>query len=225
LATRAWKTAVSIAVAALVGGLVIAGATGAFGDDTLWSIVEDEQGTTLDTAKATGTTTSSTSTSTTTTSTSTTTTTTTTTAPPPPPPPSTTPPPPPPPAPPPPSPSTSVSTAEVVALINAERAARQLAPLQVHATLVGCAQSWSEHMAAIQSMVHSNLSCAMGATGSAGENLFYGFPAPSARAVVSMWLNSTTGHRETMLNPGYRFIGVGAAASPDGRVWVTANFG
>jgi len=40
-----------------------------------------------------------------------------------------------------------------------------------------------------------------------GENLAYGYD--DAKSAVDGWLNSTTGHRETILNPNYLYLGVG----------------
>lgn len=49
-----------------------------------------------------------------------------------------------------------------------------------------------------------------------GETLAWGIGAKgTATAIVSMWLASP-GHRETMLRPGFRFVGVGVTVGPMG---------
>ncbi len=45
-----------------------------------------------------------------------------------------------------------------------------------------------------------------------------------ARAMVDGWMNSTTGHRENILNPGYDRIGVGVFIGEDDDSYHTQNF-
>lgn len=47
----------------------------------------------------------------------------------------------------------------------------------------------------------------------AGENLAYGFKTPAA--VVTGWMNSP-GHRRNVLDPDFRYIGVGCFTNPMG---------
>jgi uncharacterized protein YkwD len=49
------------------------------------------------------------------------------------------------------------------------------------------------------------------------ENIAQGQPTP--RAVFVAWMNSA-GHRANILDPDYRFVGIGAAGSPNGVDWV-----
>ena len=48
----------------------------------------------------------------------------------------------------------------------------------------------------------------------AGENLYWRSPAPTAAQVVKAWLNSPP-HRKNLLNRGWRSVGVGAVTSLD----------
>jgi uncharacterized protein YkwD len=57
---------------------------------------------------------------------------------------------------------------------------------------------------------------------SAGENVAYGFG--DAAAVMSGWMNSE-GHRQNILNPNYKEIGIGYAQGADGRPYWTQDFG
>ena len=61
---------------------------------------------------------------------------------------------------------------------------------------------------------HSGFATRIRATGAAGpifgENLAWGVgPAGSAAAIVRLWLRSP-GHRENLLRPGWRRVGIGA---------------
>ena len=43
---------------------------------------------------------------------------------------------------------------------------------------------------------------------------------PSAKGAVDSWMSSTTGHCEAIMNPNYRFVGVGTAkGGPYGAYW------
>ena len=49
-------------------------------------------------------------------------------------------------------------------------------------------------------------------------------PEELALAVVDGWVNSTEGHRETILDPAFRKAGVGIAISDDGQIFFTQIF-
>jgi uncharacterized protein YkwD len=84
---------------------------------------------------------------------------------------------------------------------------------------------WARTMAAETRMYHQDLgpileSC--GLTG-VGENVAYGYS--SGRAVVNVgWMHSP-GHRENILNPGWRVMGIGARQGVDGLWYVSQVFG
>ncbi|MDU0478633.1 CAP domain-containing protein [Staphylococcus chromogenes] len=74
-------------------------------------------------------------------------------------------------------------------------------------TLQVQAQRWADHAAATGVLTHDPN------VGMAVEMLA---PAKSPEEAVSMWLHSTTGHREELLREGLKSYGIGAAQMPDG---------
>ncbi|MEU0602648.1 CAP domain-containing protein [Streptomyces sp. NPDC006393] len=122
----------------------------------------------------------------------------------------------------------SGDTARVVQLVNAERAKVGCSPLTVNADLTKAAQAHSEDMAAHRNMSHTGsdgsspgdrITRAGYTWSSYGENVAYGYSTPEQ--VMSAWMNSP-GHRENILNCGYKEIGVGLAQP--GSYW-TQDFG
>jgi uncharacterized protein YkwD len=133
-----------------------------------------------------------------------------------------TPPQPPPPEPPPPPPPTDWPdygfAASVLALINSERAARGLAPFEVHPALAAAAQAYARLLVTTGSMGHE------GPDGSTVASRIYGagLPGPTYLAetvwwaagslgpgnVVSAWLASPS-HRQQILSPTFRLAGIG----------------
>jgi uncharacterized protein YkwD len=117
----------------------------------------------------------------------------------------------------------------VLELVNAERAARGLAPFAWHDRVAAAALAHSNDMAGRDVMTHTGsdgssagdrLSRA-GFTWTAwGENVAYGYrDAPS---VVAGWMASS-GHRRQMLG-SYTYVGVAAVASADGALYWTMDF-
>lgn len=124
--------------------------------------------------------------------------------------------------------SASGAVAEVVELVNAERAKAGCSPVKANTTLTKAAQDHSEDMAASGSMSHT------GSDGSSpgdritragyswstyGENVAYGYSTPEQ--VMTGWMNSP-GHKENILNCAFKEIGVGLAQP--GSYW-TQDFG
>lgn len=122
----------------------------------------------------------------------------------------------------------SGAVAQVVQLVNAERAKVGCSPLTVNASLTKAAQAHSEDMAAHQNMSHT------GSDGSApgdritgagyvwssyGENVAYGYATPEQ--VMAGWMASP-GHKANILNCSFKEIGVGLAQP--GSYW-TQDFG
>ncbi|MFH8448488.1 CAP domain-containing protein [Streptomyces fungicidicus] len=122
----------------------------------------------------------------------------------------------------------SGAVAQVVDLVNAERAKVGCSPVKVNSTLTGAAQDHSEDMAASGSMSHT------GSDGSSpgdritragyswstyGENVAYGYSTPEQ--VMAGWMASP-GHKENILNCAFEEIGVGLAQP--GSYW-TQDFG
>ena len=109
--------------------------------------------------------------------------------------------------------SLSAYAAEVVRLVNAERAKQGLAALQVDLTVARAAQVRAGELKSLFSHTRPNgTSCftALKEAGvsyrSAGENIAYGQQTPAA--VMNAWMNSE-GHRANILNSGFTTIGVG----------------
>ena len=115
--------------------------------------------------------------------------------------------------------------ATAFAATNQQRAAHDRVRLREGACLTGFAERWARHMARTGRLVHQDLGpilrrCGLRMT---GENIAYGYP--SGRAVVNRgWMHSE-GHRENILRPSYRLMGIGAARDRQGRWWVSQVFG
>jgi uncharacterized protein YkwD len=104
----------------------------------------------------------------------------------------------------------------VVCLINQQRAAHHLPPLQASPLLNRSAQGWTNAMVASDQFTHGvNFALRISAVGyvwrSAGENIATGFATP--RSVVKAWMGST-GHCQNILNPNYRNVGTGISTHP-----------
>ena len=118
--------------------------------------------------------------------------------------------------------------AEVVRLVNEERAAYGLSSLKQNSTVQTAAQVRSYEQ--VKSFSHTRpdgRSCftALEEAGvsysSAGENIAYGQKTPAE--VVEAWMNSD-GHRANILNKNFTDIGVGCFISPGGTVYWTQLF-
>ncbi|MFC6342709.1 CAP domain-containing protein, partial [Nocardioides hankookensis] len=89
----------------------------------------------------------------------------------------------------------------------------------------GFAERWARHMARTGRLVHQDLQPIARRCGlrMAGENIAYGYS--SGRSVVNRgWMHSE-GHRENILRPSYRLMGIGAARDRHGRWWTSQVFG
>ncbi|MGY2067815.1 CAP domain-containing protein [Blastococcus sp. SYSU DS0619] len=118
---------------------------------------------------------------------------------------------------------------EILDRVNAEREARDLAPLEWNDELAQVARAWSEQMAENDLLEHQDVREVLdreeldGFTG-IGENIFTASgPVPAGVAHVG-WMRSD-GHRVNVLNPGWDRIGIGVFCAPDGSVWATQQFG
>jgi len=138
-------------------------------------------------------------------------------------------PPTPPPPPPAPTPPHVAAAQDVLALVNAERRARGLAPMVLDGRLQSIAQSHSVDQAARRTMSHtggdgSTLRVRMDRSGfpwrSAGENVAYGYS--TSTAVMNGWMNSS-GHRANILG-SFTHLGVGLAYSSTGVPYWTQVF-
>lgn len=135
------------------------------------------------------------------------------------------------PQPPAPEPSPADEGAEVVSLLNAERASRGLAPVTIQSQVVAAAEAHSADQAATGVMSHtgsdgSNTGDRLERAGFTwrgwGENVGAGYR--NSEHMFDGWMNST-GHRENMLGD-YAYVGVAVVDAADGtRFWtmVLAN--
>ncbi|MFE5937187.1 CAP domain-containing protein [Streptomyces sp. NPDC056470] len=128
-----------------------------------------------------------------------------------------------------PRPAGGGEAAEVVRLVNVERAAAGCKALTVDAGLTEAAQEYTDDMAATGNFSHTGTDGsqpqdrieAAGYTWSrSGENIAKG--QADAAAVMDAWMHSP-GHRANILNCGFTEIGVGV--STDGGPWWTQDFG
>ena len=127
--------------------------------------------------------------------------------------------------------------ADLVARVNAERAARNSAgqpvpALAVDPGLAAAAQAWSAHLAALGGVQDPPLDacgpdpsagqiCELAAnTGDSGDGFW---PGDGSDGMESAYMTST-GHRQNMLNAGYDVVGVGVTCS-GGEAWTVELFG
>ncbi|MEU6315337.1 CAP domain-containing protein [Streptomyces sp. NPDC047014] len=109
------------------------------------------------------------------------------------------------------------AAAEVLALVNQERAAAGCPAVTLNAKLTQAAQDHSADMASHSNMSHTGSDGSdpgqritrAGYTWSTyGENVAYGYGSP--KAVMDGWMNSP-GHRQNILNCSFKEIGIGLA--------------
>ncbi|WP_251054932.1 CAP domain-containing protein, partial [Streptomyces sp. ISL-66] len=129
-----------------------------------------------------------------------------------------------------PAPAGGGQAAQVIALVNSERAAAGCGPLKEDAQLRTAAQGHSDDMASRDFFSHTNpdgadpgkRTTAAGYRWSTyGENIAKGQQTP--QQVMDSWMKSQ-GHRENILNCSFKDIGVGIHQGPGGPWW-TQNFG
>ncbi|MGW0363215.1 CAP domain-containing protein [Streptomyces sp. NPDC002990] len=109
------------------------------------------------------------------------------------------------------------AAAEVLALVNQERAAAGCPAVSLNAKLTRAAQDHSQDMAAHSNMSHTGsdgsdpgqrITRAGYAWSTYGENVAYGYS--TAQKVMEGWMNSP-GHRQNILNCSFKEIGIGLA--------------
>jgi uncharacterized protein YkwD len=108
---------------------------------------------------------------------------------------------------------------------NANRADRDLKALKPNDCLHRAAVRQAKKMAQREQMFHQDLGAVMERChlNMAGENVAYGYP--NGRSVVNDgWMNSE-GHRDNILNPKFRLMGIGARKGHDGNWYVAQVFG
>jgi uncharacterized protein YkwD len=111
---------------------------------------------------------------------------------------------------------------QMLSLLNQTRRSHGLPILRLNLALSRTAQSHSRAMADRNTLFHtSNLWAAVRAFGPStwGENVGY---APWLRRLRALWMQSG-GHRQNILNPRFRWIGIGVVRAR-GVFWVTTIF-
>ncbi|MEV0225053.1 CAP domain-containing protein [Streptomyces sp. NPDC050704] len=123
----------------------------------------------------------------------------------------------------------STAEAEVLSLVNAERAKAGCSPVSASNSLAALAEAFSKDMAARDFFDHTDPSGATpwdraeeaGVSNLGGENIARG--QADAAAVMEAWMNSP-GHRANILNCDFKTLGVGAHFASGGPWW-TQDFG
>ncbi|MGW1074608.1 CAP domain-containing protein [Streptomyces sp. NPDC002537] len=119
--------------------------------------------------------------------------------------------------------------AQILSLVNEERAKAGLRPLAASSRLSALAQSFSDDMARRGFFAHTDpdgrtpwdRAARRGIDNLGGENIARG--QPDARAVMDAWMRSS-GHRANILNREYRTLGIGLNPG-EGGPWWTQDFG
>jgi len=111
---------------------------------------------------------------------------------------------------------------------NASRAAAGVAPLAWNGQLWCLASAWSNHLAAVNSLVHRDLSATLHSSEyqaywTLGENILRGSAGMSGDAMHAAWMGSPL-HQANILSPTFSSMGF-AFTIADGRVFATENFG
>ena len=104
----------------------------------------------------------------------------------------------------------SAPNRDIVAGVNAERARRGLSPLSVSARLSRDSTRWASRVIRSDQFLHSAPESR--GRGEVGEIMAFTRGKPTrerARVIVRAWMRSKV-HRDAILNPRYRHVGIGA---------------
>src|SRR5512139_273717 len=111
----------------------------------------------------------------------------------------------------------------VIRQVNKRRVNHDLRRVRFAACPDGTAEAWSRYLAGQDQFFHQSMTHVLNVCGAqyAGETLGRGTMGPGK--LVGMWMHSP-GHREILLSPKARRIGIGATPDAAGRWVVAANF-
>src|SRR4051812_14642428 len=108
-----------------------------------------------------------------------------------------------------------------LAKINALRASKGLGAVRPDAALTAFAQSWTDHMAAVDVLSHNPaLADSPGSWTKAGENVGVG---PDLDALFDAFVASPH-HYDNLVDPSFNLIGLGVTIRPDGVMYTTHDF-
>ncbi len=122
------------------------------------------------------------------------------------------------------APSAASLEGSIHSLTNTERTQRKLGKLGTNACLKRYAVTHAQRQARDNRMYHQQIRPILSACGLryVGENVAAGYP--TARAVMTGWMNSP-GHRANILKREFNRLGVGVAYSTSGRPYYCQVFG
>lgn len=104
------------------------------------------------------------------------------------------------------------NAAKILEFHNAERAARNVAPLSRDPRMDSHAQALAESLAARGALQHTPAVALTLGYPAGGQNLVFRSPSINASEANFMWMNSPN-HRKNLLNPGFSHAGIGIACS------------
>lgn len=109
-----------------------------------------------------------------------------------------------------------------LASLNAQRAAKGIAPLQLSASMSQSAGAWTANMVQGNYLAHSsNLAGGVpGGWAKLGENVGRG---RTVQSLTSAFMNSA-GHARNVLDPSFTHVGIAVVVHPSGRVYTTHRF-
>lgn len=120
--------------------------------------------------------------------------------------------------------SAATDEAQFVTLINDLRASRGLPTLEVHAQLVPPSQDWAAHMATTGTLAHApDLSVGVTVNWTKlGENVGVA-PEGQIQQLFDAFVASPA-HLQNLVDPQFRYVGVGVVYDQSGQMWTTHRF-
>lgn len=120
----------------------------------------------------------------------------------------------------------TVRTQAILQYTNAIRMANGLSPVVKNPALDGIAQDWADHLVRVGELNHrpKHWESYPASVPAGGENVLQAWDDYSSYELVKMWFDSP-GHREILLDPRAKSLGVGVAVGSDGKLFAVQNFG
>jgi uncharacterized protein YkwD len=113
--------------------------------------------------------------------------------------------------------------------MNRDRAANGLPRLTWSPKLSVLAYDWSAQMSQEGVLHHQDLGAVINRSDysdvwTLGENILVGPAGMPISDMENLWMSSA-GHRANILSGNFNIVGLAFVSGPDGRLWVTVNFG